>query len=136
MPFYKGGSLSSELSDGLKDLITLHDGRVLSTHGRKVCLLDHCVIHNPSDHPLKEAPLYWSVESHLMFRICEHEKPHPDPDAMEYHTLLALMGTAPMYDGWHPCCVGRCCQNGEQDEATTQSIDSELPGTDLAEGGG
>ncbi len=98
------------LDSGTKDLIVLHDGTTLTTHGPARCLGPHCCIHNPSDHPLKDAPLQWmGGKLNMMFRVCEHEHLHPDPDSLDFHTALALARMGGYYDGWHPCCDHHCC---------------------------
>jgi len=60
--------------------ITLHDGRVLKTHGSDECSGSPCCIHSPSNHPLRNAPLGWRPERALIERLCEHGLWHPDPD--------------------------------------------------------
>ena len=49
-------------------------------HERGDCVGVHCVIHNPSDHPLRDRPTHWREDRGLMERICEHGIGHPDPD--------------------------------------------------------
>lgn len=96
--------------DGSKDVIALGDGRVLSTHGPSLCSGQYCCIHNPSDHPLKNAPMVWIGEVRLITRRCECGALHPDPDAMAHMNLMTLLGRATWYDGWHRCCPSRCCE--------------------------
>lgn len=96
------------------DVIALYDGTLLVVHAGSRCLMGYCVIHNPSDHPLAHAPLIWDESLHLMFRMCMHGKPHPDPDAMAFSNVTAQIRVArgmPVlgYDGWHPCCDAACC---------------------------
>lgn len=98
------------LDNGTMDILVLHDGRTMSTHGRAKCLGPNCCIHSPSDHPLKDAPLSWLGEIAMMFRVCPHGNVHPDPDSLRFHQLMALMGRVVPYDGYHPCCAGLCCQ--------------------------
>jgi hypothetical protein len=104
------------LDNGRQDLITLVDGRLMSTHGPEVCFGPHCCIHKPSDHPLRNAPLTWVGDLKMMFRVCEHKSIHPDPDALEYHQVAALIGRVPPYDGYHPCCEHHCCNEAFDDE--------------------
>lgn len=97
------------------DLITLHDGRLLSTHGPLSCKWDeHCCIHKPSDHPLKDAPLNWRESgpfdwkpSH-MERMCPHGIGHPDPDSLRF--IESKMGTdvaeTVSTHGCDGCCSG------------------------------
>lgn len=64
--------------------MALPNGLVLQTHGPSRCSGEHCCIHNPSDHPLREAPLNWRADRGLMERVCEHGVGHPDPDDLEH----------------------------------------------------
>ncbi len=72
------------LDDGTKDVIVLHDRTTLSTHGPAQCKGTHCCVHNPSDHPLKDAPMNWRSDRGLMERVCEHGVGHPDPDDLAH----------------------------------------------------
>lgn len=49
-------------------------------HPPEKCAGDACVIHNPSDHHMKEWPMDWNQQRGMMFRLCEHFVGHPDPD--------------------------------------------------------
>ncbi len=89
------------LDSGERDLIVLHDGTVLETHGPARCRRTFCTIHHPSDHPLKEAPLVWSRRTNLMLRICDHGCEHPDPDSAAVLNRPALIR--------HECCPDHCC---------------------------
>lgn len=60
---------------------------MFNVHSPDVCKGEACVIHNPSDHPMKDFPTHWrpKIESYeigypLMERICPHGIGHPDPD--------------------------------------------------------
>ncbi|CAB4727572.1 unannotated protein [freshwater metagenome] len=80
------------------------------------CYRRGCVIHAPSDHPLRDAPLY-AIGTDL-FRGCEHldlsggepEGLHLDPDHMNW-----LQGPT-RWEGWQArfwhggCCPQRCCE--------------------------
>lgn len=79
----------------------------LTTHPASVCVGEACCVHNPSDHPLREAHLHWRSDRGLMERICDHGIGHPDPDDLAYKER-----TDPGYDsavgvhGCDGCCVG------------------------------
>lgn len=50
--------------------------------------LNHCVIHNPSDHNMRTWPMHLR-ETNLIERLCPHGIGHPDPDsarAMDFIT--------------------------------------------------
>lgn len=107
-----------ELDASTYDLVEIEGGKILRTHPASSCLMDECVIHNPSDHPLRVAPMIWSAHMRLVFRRCTHDVLHPDPDSLAFAHTVALINTlagepALRYDGWHPCCDARCCGLGE-----------------------
>jgi hypothetical protein len=54
--------------------------RVLRVHPKTKCKGQHCCIHNPSDHHMKEWPQNWRGDRGIMERICPHGIGHPDPD--------------------------------------------------------
>lgn len=81
----------TRLGAGELDVVLLHDGRTLQTHGPLICQDDeHCCIHKPSDHPLRSAPMHWreagmfDIKPSHMERICPHGQGHPDPDALAH----------------------------------------------------
>lgn len=74
-----------------------------------------CCIHNPSDHPLKDAPLVWrqawtmyDMKPSHMERICEHGVGHPDPDQDTYLRSIGLTELADqlVVHGCDGCCQG------------------------------
>lgn len=69
------GSVMSNVS------FTLVGGQVLiGVHSDKQCLGQHCCIHNPSDHHMREWEQNWRPDRQMMERICKHGVGHPDPD--------------------------------------------------------
>lgn len=72
-------------------------GQKLHVHNRADCKGEHCVIHNPSDHPLSHMPTHWRDDRLIMERICKHGIGHPDPD-----------GLLREVDGIHGC--DGCCR--------------------------
>lgn len=62
------------------------DGMVLrNTHSEDEC--SHrtaCVVHNPSNHSMRQMPLHWRGDRGIFERICAHGVGHPDPDQKEY----------------------------------------------------
>jgi hypothetical protein len=61
----------------------------LWVHKEGTCAGQYCSIHNPSDHPLKDARLNWRSDTGVMERICAHGVGHPDPDHMAYVTSIS-----------------------------------------------
>lgn len=76
-------------------------GAVLGgVHPASACAGHHCCLHNPSDHPLKHAPLRWRGDRRIMERVCEHGIGHDDPDDLAYCRSVGAEGT-----GAHGCCA-------------------------------
>ena len=82
-----------------QDVIATHSGTILTIHGADQCDGRHCCIHNPSDHPLNRAPLYWRGDRRIMERTCPHGIGHPDPDDLKVQSSWA--------EGVHGC--DGCC---------------------------
>lgn len=79
---------------------------VLRTHRADACTGEHCCIHNPSDHPLKDADLNWRADRGLMERLCSHGVGHPDPDDIEFkrRTRGDQYADAEAIHGCDGCC--------------------------------
>jgi hypothetical protein len=91
---------------GLLETYTLPDGTLLrGVHSRLKCAGRPCVVHNPSDHHMRDLPLHWRDDRRMFERICRHGIGHPDPDALAFQLSLPTGD-----DGWgvHGCC-GICC---------------------------
>lgn len=87
----------------LKETHTLENGDVLrNVHRRGTCTGTHCSIHNPSDHPLKDAPRSWQLN--LIWRTCDHGYDHPDPDS-----IASVIDRGGSIDLTHYCCADNCC---------------------------
>ena len=74
----------------------------LRTHGPDQCSGEHCCIHNPSNHPLRDAPMHWRSDKHVMERICEHGIGHADPDDVAHRKRTGVK-----HAGVHGC--DGCC---------------------------
>lgn len=77
-------------------------GGTLRTHPAHLCAGEFCAVHNPSDHPLKDAPLNWRGDRGIMERICSHGIGHDDPDDLAYRASVGRDAS-----GIHGC--DRCC---------------------------
>lgn len=97
----------------LFDIIALHDGTILTNvHSANSCDLEYCCIHNPSDHPLRNAPLTWmGPPIRTMGRVCAHGKYHPDPDDLAFKTATldwiateAIMSAHMVVENCDGCC--------------------------------
>jgi len=93
------------------DIFVDDSGCKWEVHKRTVCEGSHCAIHNPSDHPLKDARIVLRHGSPFSFkphgfaeRICEHGMAHSDPDSVAFYDSIGDTG-----HGMHGCCVEVCC---------------------------
>lgn len=50
----------------------------------EACFRRGCVIHNPSEHAMRDLPTHWREDRGLMERICPHGVGHPDPDDLAF----------------------------------------------------
>lgn len=82
------------------------NGREVRVHPAGTCAGQNCSIHNPSNHPLKDAPLNWRDDRKMMERICQHGVGHPDPDDVAYN-VIALGKDESTYatHGCDGCCA-------------------------------
>ena len=81
-------------------------GQFMQVHDASECSGEHCPIHKPSDHPLRDEPLYWREDRGIMERLCECGVGHPDPDGIE-HIQRTRGDEAAWAEGIHGCCG--CC---------------------------
>jgi hypothetical protein len=80
-----------------------------NVHKASVCEGSRCAIHNPSDHPLKNAPIglrmgsIFSSKPHgFAERFCPCGIGHSDPDSVAFYDSIGYYGT-----DVHGCC-GHC----------------------------
>lgn len=62
------------------DVVFLPDGTPLQIHPAHACRGSYCSMHNPSDHPLRDAPQLWDPRFRSIYRMCTHGNVHLDPD--------------------------------------------------------
>jgi hypothetical protein len=74
-----------------------------NVHTPDKCAGRPCVLHNPSDHHMREWPTVYRADRGLMERTCEHGVGHPDPDDLEYH-----ISEGRSYQSVHGC--DGCCR--------------------------
>lgn len=72
-------------------------------HPASQCEGEWCVLHNPSDHKMKDWPLNWRGDRGIMERLCPHGVGHPDPDDLAHLERIGRTG-----EGVHGC--DGCCQ--------------------------
>lgn len=58
--------------------------RAMVVHSATECAGRECVIHNPTDHPMRTLPLHWRSDRGIFERTCPHGIGHPDPDQRAY----------------------------------------------------
>jgi hypothetical protein len=78
----------------------------LNVHDAANCAGEFCCIHNPSDHPLKDAPMNYRFDRDITERYCEHGIGHDDPDDLAFR--INKLGQDPKYAGIHGC--DGCCR--------------------------
>ena len=78
--------------------------RLINIHPETACAGRHCVIHNPSDHPLRDATMIWRSDKGIMERLCEHGIGHDDPDDYAYRRSINPNATS--IHGCDGCCGG------------------------------
>ena len=81
-------------------------GQIVHVHDKEQCKGNHCCIHNPSDHHMKDWPTNWRSDRYLMERICPHGVGHPDPDDLAFKER---QGVDMKYEGVHGC--DGCCSD-------------------------
>jgi hypothetical protein len=91
------------------EIIRLNDGQVIyNVHPFNKCSGRNCVIHNPSEHSLSDAPLLWRSDKGIFERTCEHGIGHDDPDDLAYR-----LSTGGEYVSGAHGCDGCCFQTIE-----------------------
>ena len=79
-------------------------------HSENLCKGEICVIHNPTEHHMRDWPMNWRGDRGLIERICPHGVGHPDPDQIP---RWAAMGR--ITEGTHGCCQDGCCMPPEDE---------------------
>jgi hypothetical protein len=89
-----------------------HLGNVVlaNVHPPEVCAGEHCVLHNPSDHHMRDWPTLWRGDRRLMERTCAHGVGHPDPDDLAVHVRNGRD-----WQGVHGC--DGCCSAPREEKA-------------------
>lgn len=73
-----------------------------AVHPEFVCSGRTCVIHNPTEHFMREWPLLWRDDRGIFERLCRHGIGHPDPDQLPYWHEMGLEHEA--VHGCDGCC--------------------------------
>jgi hypothetical protein len=83
---------------------------VHNVHPPDRCAGRPCVIHNPSDHHMRDWPKVWRNDLRMVERTCEHGIGHPDPDDLA-HRLTQPGQVGERDSGVHGC--DGCCVDPE-----------------------
>ena len=82
--------------------VTSSGQELVNVHTKNECAGPYCVIHNPSDHHMRDWPLNWRQDRQIMERICPHGIGHPDPDDQAYLRSIGRYGED--VHGCDGCC--------------------------------
>ena len=82
-------------------------GQLVYVHHKSDCEGEFCVIHNPSNHHMKDWPTNWRDDRRMMERICPHGIGHPDPDDLAFKKRMAEKFGRDYDKGIHGC--DGCC---------------------------
>jgi len=80
-------------------------GQKILVHDKKDCKGQYCVIHNPSNHHMKNWPTHYRYDRGLMERICKHGVGHPDPDDLAYKESIGINIAVESVHGCDGCCI-------------------------------
>jgi hypothetical protein len=72
--------------DAERNAYVTGDGRTLvGIHPvTDTCFQRGCVIHNPTEHAMRDLPTHWRDDRGIMERTCPHGVGHPDPDDLAF----------------------------------------------------
>lgn len=86
-----------------------------NVHSPDKCRGYSCIIHNPSDHHMREWPMVWREWHGYFERTCPHGIGHPDPDDVAYRLRIGDRSV-----GVHGC--DGCCARGAVDDLEPNRI--------------
>lgn len=104
------------LNAGRVERFTTGVGQNIVVHARNAGCEERCVIHNPSDHVMKDFPTNWRADRGLMERICPHGVGHPDPDDLAFKKTV---DPDAKHWGVHGC--DGCCSLGKSMNEATEA---------------
>lgn len=96
--------------------VIFFDAHPYSWHPQDRCQGTHCVIHNPSAHPMRSWPMNIR-ETALIERLCRHSIGHPDPDSWRAMNRLDY-GNAEIDYGYQIHGCDGCCTAALQATST------------------
>lgn len=97
--YANGGSVTTD-EDGQ---YWVGEDKLVNVHKPNACEGRECVIHNPSDHHMRDWPLAWRNDTGVFERDCPHGIGHPDPDQFKYWDEMGWR-----HAGVHSC--DGCCR--------------------------
>jgi len=74
--------------------VTIHGVSLTNVHPESACTGRPCVLHNPTDHTMRDWPIRWATDTALFERECSHGEWLVDPDQLDYlrQTYVTLRG--------------------------------------------
>lgn len=93
-----------------------------NVHDPANCVGQACCIHNPSEHPLRLAPLNWRADRDIIERVCRHNIGHPDPDGLAF---LARLNGPEWADGASVHGCDGCCTGSPRPDTTLTTTHEE-----------
>lgn len=72
-------------------------------HPPEQCAPHPCVLHNPTNHHMRDWPTLWRGDTRIMERTCPHGIGHPDPDDLAHHRRTGRTTTG--VHGCDGCCT-------------------------------
>jgi hypothetical protein len=72
------------LIDGARATVLPSSVQAMVVHDADACAGRECVIHAPTDHPMRGFRLHWRADRGIFERLCPHGIGHPDPDQQAY----------------------------------------------------
>lgn len=81
-------------------------------HPREQCLMEVCVLHNPTRHRMTTWPVSLELGTGVILRHCIHGSGHADPDSLQWY--IAQNGLEPSHWEGKACAWGcdGCCEWG------------------------
>lgn len=94
------------VDDATEHFFGMHIGPVAlrPVHPYDDCAGRPCIIHNPSDHHMRDWPVVWRSDKRMAERVCPHGVGHPDPDDLYYQVHVRGDKSAAVH-GCDGCCA-------------------------------
>lgn len=84
--------MDTVLIDGGAITVLPENVYAMTVHAGLQCAGRTCVIHAPTEHPMRSWKLHWRSDRGIFERLCPHGTGHPDPDQQAYWREQAERG--------------------------------------------